>query len=90
MQRRKKKTYLDEEDSERYLQYSKANQRKADRKRRERRINKELQDNNILKDIKKNPYLDDEYSYISKEDLKRVKKWRYMVGQDFTRPSALS
>ena len=44
----------------------------------------------MLKNIKKNPYLDDEYSYLKNEDLKRVKKWRYMVGQDFTRPSVLA
>lgn len=49
-----------------------------------------MQDNNILKDIKKNPYLDDDYSGISKDDLKRVKKWRYMVGQDFSRPSIIA
>ena len=79
-----------EEDSERYMEYSKATQRKADKIRRERRKNKELQDDNILKDIKKNPYLDEEYSYLTKEDLRRVKKWRYMVGQDFTRPSVLA
>jgi glycosyltransferase involved in cell wall biosynthesis len=72
------------------MEYSKANQRRADRQRREKRASKELKDNNILKDIKKNPYLDDEYSYITSEDLKRVKKWRYMVGQDFTRPSLLA
>lgn len=72
------------------MEYSKANQRKADKKRREQRIRKEMQDNNILKDIKKNPYLDDEYSYLTKEDVKRVKKWRYMVGQEFSRPSVLA
>ena len=49
-----------------------------------------MQDNNILKDIKKNPYLDDDYSFIKKEDIKRVKKWRYMVGQDYTRPSIIA
>jgi hypothetical protein len=47
------------------MQVSKANQRRIELARLYKEKNNKHEENNILKDIKKNPYLEDKYSYLT-------------------------